>query len=312
MGAGPNLLPSAALRPGRASPPNTMCRLFGFRSVINSQVHRSLMSADNALGVQSEKHPDGWGVAYYIGSSPHLIKSSDTALSDHIFQRVSGVVSSETVVAHIRKATQGLLSPLNSHPFQYGRWIFAHNGNLKRFPEFREELRSRLHPHFRRFVLGDTDSEVLFYLLLTHMERRGAVHQDDYTLEDLVDATRETIEEVQEIVGPHLNAPGEPGADETYLTFIVTNGRLILAHQGGQPLFWSTYKRRCPDRDACPSFAKECEMPTKSGFVNHLVLSSEPLHGENVWVPMNAGELVGVDRRMRMHRYAPGTATAAQ
>ena len=43
-----------------------MCRLFGFRSVIPSQMHRSLIAADNALGRQSERHPDGWGVAYYV------------------------------------------------------------------------------------------------------------------------------------------------------------------------------------------------------------------------------------------------------
>lgn len=279
-----------------------MCRLFGFRSVINSQVHRSLMSADNALGVQSEAHPDGWGVAYYIGTSPHLIKSSDTALSDHIFQRVSGVVSSETVVAHIRRATQGALSPLNSHPFQYGRWIFAHNGNLRRFPEARDELIGRIHPHFRRFALGDTDSEILFYLILTHMERRGSVHGDDFSFDDLAAAAREAIDEAQEIVGPMQAEPGEPGADETYLTFILTNGRLILAHHGGQPLYWSTYKTRCPDRDSCPSFAKECEAATRSGFVNHLVLSSEPLLGENVWHPMSVGQVVGVDHRMRVRR----------
>ena len=30
-----------------------MCRLFGFRSVLQSQVHRSLANADNALAVQS-------------------------------------------------------------------------------------------------------------------------------------------------------------------------------------------------------------------------------------------------------------------
>lgn len=280
-----------------------MCRLFGFRSVINSQVHRSLMSADNALGVQSAGHPDGWGVAYYIGNAPHLIKSSDTALSDHIFQRVSGVVSSETVVAHIRKATQGLLSPLNSHPFQYGRWIFAHNGNLRGFPAHRDELRALLHPHFRRFVLGDTDSEIFFYLLLTHLERRMSVHRDDVSIDDLAAAAQEAIDEVQAVVGAMRPEPGEPGADETYLTFIVTNGQLILAHHGGQPLYWSTYKRQCPERDTCPSFAKECEMPTQSGFVNHLVLSSEPLHGENVWIPMSVGQMVGVDKRMRMRSF---------
>lgn len=280
-----------------------MCRLFGFRSVINSQVHRSLVSADNALGVQSERHPDGWGVAYYIGESPHLIKSSDQALSDNLFHRVSGVVSSQTVLAHIRKATQGSQSPLNSHPFQYGRWIFAHNGNLKAYSEHHQEILGRVHPQFRRFVLGDTDSELFFYLLLTHMERRRDVHRDDFDVTDLAEAAADAIAEVTEVVGPLMVDGGDPTRDENFLTFIATNGRIMLAHQGGQPLFYSTHKTRCPDRDACPSFAPECEMVSRSGFVNHLVLSSEPLHGENVWIELNAKEMVGVDRRMRLRRF---------
>lgn len=300
----------AAFTVAPAAAPTPMCRLFGFRSVINSQVHRSLVSADNALGVQSELHPDGWGVAYYIGDAPHLIKSSDTALSSPIFQRVSGVVASETVVAHIRKATQGTLSPLNSHPFQYGRWIFAHNGNIAGFAAHRAELFARLHPHFRRFVLGDTDSELLFYLMLTHLERRRPVHASDVTWEELQGAVIDAVEEVQEVVGPFRPEPAAPGADETYLTFILTNGRLIIAHQGGQPLYFSTYKGRCPERDTCPSFAPMCEAPTVAGVVNHLVLSSEPLHGENVWEPLTAGQLVGVDQRMRLRVSAGGRATA--
>ena len=70
-----------------------MCRLFGFRSVIPSQVHRSLLDADNALGIQSNEHPDGWGVAYYVEGAPHVARSPVTALGDQLFHRVSGVVS---------------------------------------------------------------------------------------------------------------------------------------------------------------------------------------------------------------------------
>ena len=101
-----------------------MCRLFGFRSVITSRVHSSLVHAENALVNQSEKHPDGWGIAFYVDKSPHLIRSSKKAIGDKLFEQVSGVVSAQTVVAHIRKATQGSFNILNAHPFQYGKWIF--------------------------------------------------------------------------------------------------------------------------------------------------------------------------------------------
>ena len=133
-----------------------MCRLFGFRSVLSSHVHTSLVSADNALVSQSERHPDGWGVAYYREGAPHLVKAPHSALACSLFQRVSGVVTSETVVAHLRKATQGELSVINTHPFQYGPWVFAHNGNLKGFATARAALAQALKRRLDA-LLGDGD-----------------------------------------------------------------------------------------------------------------------------------------------------------
>ena len=75
-----------------------MCRLLGFRSVIDGQVHQSLVKADNALKTQSVNHPDGWGVAYYLSGSPHIVKSTDMAKNCELFKKVSGVVSSKTVM----------------------------------------------------------------------------------------------------------------------------------------------------------------------------------------------------------------------
>src|SRR5215510_13114829 len=144
-----------------------MCRLFGFRSVIPSQVHRSLLAAENALGKQSNEHPDGWGVAFYVDGAPHITRSPETALGDALFHRLSGVVSSETVLAHVRKATQGPKTVLNCHPFQYGRWVFAHNGDIPAFESRREALFAQIAPELSRFILGETDSELVFFLFLT-------------------------------------------------------------------------------------------------------------------------------------------------
>jgi len=276
-----------------------MCRIFGFRSVIQSQVHRSLVSAENALMLQSERHPDGWGVAYYTGGAPHVIKSVSSAEVDHLFRRVSGIVASETVLAHLRKATQGSLSIINTHPFQFGKWVFVHNGNLRGFEDARGPLLARIPPVLRRFILGDTDSEVLFYLLLSHMARRCDLHRDGFSLRDLEAAARETVEEVVRIVGDVCVDERGP-ADDTYLTFAITNGVTLLAHQGGKPLHWSTWKRTCPERATCSSFAAECEQKSEHGFVKHLLVSSEPLQGENVWEAMAPFDIIGVDWRMQL------------
>lgn len=272
-----------------------MCRLFGFRSVIPSQMHRSLIAAENALGHQSERHRDGWGVAYYVDGAPHVTRSPSQALSDALFHRVSGVVSSETVLAHVRRATQGAHTVLNCHPFQYGRWVFAHNGDVPRFGEaHRDALLAEISPRLRRFVLGETDSEVIFFMLLTRLEALGPLAQPK-EVGDVMAALSATLRDVDRIAQ-------QPAETPNLLTCIVTDGTTMAAHQGGKELFLSTYKRRCPDRETCASLAPHCEAETTTGRVNHLVLSSEPLHGENVWAPLEKGDLVGVDWRMKLER----------
>jgi glutamine amidotransferase len=277
-----------------------MCRLFGFRSIIPSMVHRSLLAADNALVSQSERHPDGWGVAYYVDGVPHLMRSADTARHDRLFHRVGGIVSSETVVAHVRKATVGPRSVLNSHPFQYGRWVFAHNGTVSGFDSRREAFLAEISPRLRRFILGDTDSETIFFLFLSVLERGGPLPATR-TVEDVIAALHETLGRVRSIADPEAEQP-------SLLTFVITNGEVLVASQGGRELFWSSYKTRCADRDVCPHLAFECENPTQTSKINHLLISSEPLGGENVWTEMQRGEVIGVDARMRLVRMLAHTA----
>jgi len=273
-----------------------MCRLFGFRSVIQSQVHRSLLEADNAICNLSDQHPDGWGVAYYVEGTPHLTRSASTALRDRVFQRVSGVVASETVVAHVRKATQGTISVLNCHPFQHGRWVFAHNGDIPTFAQHREALVNEVSPRLRRYILGDTDSEVVFFLVLTQLLRYGAL-SSTFELSDVVTSVTKALDLVRNMCDHKVDAEHKP----SLLTVLLTDGGTMVGVHGGKELHYSTYKRRCSDRGVCPSLSPACEAPTQDGFVNHLIFSSQPLSGENVWNEMSTGDIVGVDARMRMY-----------
>jgi predicted glutamine amidotransferase len=270
-----------------------MCRLFGFRSVIPSQVHRSLVLAENALGYQSHKHPDGWGVAYYVDGCPHLTRSAATALGDTLFHRLSGVVASETVLAHVRQATQGKSSVLNSHPFQYGRWVGAHNGDIPNLEAVRPALRAEIAPGLLRFVLGDTDSELLFFQFLSRLLELGPLG-GPHPLPSVVRALRQTVRRTREIC--------DRDGHRALLTLLITDGQTLAACQGGKQLYYSTYKRRCADRDSCSSLSAECEAPTLSGHVNHLIVSSEPLQGENLWIELGEGDVVAIDQPMRVVR----------
>jgi glutamine amidotransferase len=270
-----------------------MCRLLGFRSVIPSQVHRSLLAAENALGVQSNDHPDGWGVAFYIDGAPHVTRSPTTALGDSLFHRLSGVVSSETVLAHVRKATQGGKTVFNCHPFQYGHWVFAHNGDIPHFESKREALLELVTPKLRRFILGETDSEVLFFLFLSALAEHGPLATEQ-NVAVVSSALRSMVERVREI--------SDRDGSRALLTVMTTNGRCLVAAHGGKELYVSTYKTRCSDRGTCPSLSSACESPSTGGPVNHFIVSSEPLQGENVWQPLAVGDVIGVDESMRVFR----------
>jgi glutamine amidotransferase len=270
-----------------------MCRLFGFRSVIPSQVHRSLLAAENALGVQSNDHPDGWGVAFYIDGAPHVTRSPTTALGDSLFHRLSGVVSSETVLAHVRKATQGGKTVFNCHPFQYGRWVFAHNGDIPNFEAKREALLGLVSPKLRRFILGETDSEVLFFLFLSALAEQAPLSEAQ-DVARVANALRVALQRARDI--------SDRDGTRALLTVLTTNGSCLVATQGGKELFVSTYKTRCSDRGTCASLSAACEAPSEHGPVNHFIVSSEPLQGENVWQPLAQGDVVGVDERMRVFR----------
>lgn len=271
-----------------------MCRIFAFRSVLQSQVHRSLLHADNALLKKSEFHPNGWGMAHYLNNVPHLIKSTESAFNDALFARISGIVSSQTVLAHIRNATQGgANTPLNCHPFQYGYWTFIHNGNIQNFSQYKKEILSKIPLHLRKFILGTTDSEVIFYFLLSYIES-----SKNNSFSSLFKKIKKALKDLTQIIGPLYQYKNFDNT-HTFLTFALTDGKKMFTFQGGQSLYYSTYKKSCADKEICPHYLPNCESPIKPGnFINHFIVSSEPLEGENIWKEIPSLSMLGVDEEM--------------
>jgi len=101
-----------------------------------------------ARGGLTDVHRDGWGIAFFEGRGVRLFLDPQASSASPVAELVrSYPIHSLNVIAHIRKATQGVVTLENTHPFQrelWGRyWVFAHNGNLKGFaPELRGDFRS--------------------------------------------------------------------------------------------------------------------------------------------------------------------------
>jgi glutamine amidotransferase len=123
----------------------------------------------------------GWGVADYRNGVPLIEKQTWAAFHGEQFRKSAARVYAHTVVAHVRRATVGGTSIENTHPFHHGKWIFAHNGTVPNFLEVRDRIMPEIDPLLRNDIKGTTDSEHIFYFLLTLR-----MHHPDISLRELV------------------------------------------------------------------------------------------------------------------------------
>jgi predicted glutamine amidotransferase len=82
--------------------------------------------------------------------------------------------SSTCIMAHVRAASKGTgISHQNCHPFKAGRLMFCHNGRVFEFVRFRRRFKELLSDEAYNSIMGTTDSEVIFALLLTYLAKDG-------------------------------------------------------------------------------------------------------------------------------------------
>ena len=278
-----------------------MCRLFGFRSAIPSRAHRSLLEAENALIKQASCHQDGWGIGYFIGRDAYILKSERSAHTCERFRLASSRLQSHTFVVHVRKATVGQLDYMNSHPFRFGRWIFAHNGTIHDFERFQDWIAERTHPEHRPLIFGSTDSEHLFHYLLTALGEAGFDRSGHAPIDTPV-AARVLRSAISEIFA----RSGDVADDFPITNFILTNGEVFFAMRAGKELFMATQKSSCADFGTCPEPRKVCmESIRPDNQVNHLIVSSERIGSEDLWEELEQGAMVAMGADFKLHFLPP-------
>ncbi len=245
-----------------------MCQLLGMNCNIPTDICFSL-TGFHKRGGATDIHADGWGIAFFEGKGVRLFldpqPSSKSAIADMVRHYP---IRSCNVIAHIRKATQGIVSLENTHPFQrelWGRyWVFAHNGNL---PQFQPELDGSFMP------VGNTDSELIFCHLLQNLRQR---------FDDTPPSRDELFAELHRLVLP-ISGLGT-------FNFLLSNGDWLMAHCSTS----LTYViRRAPfttahlkDEDVTVDFS---EITTPNDRV--AVIATQPLTDNENWTTMPPGSL---------------------
>lgn len=146
-------------------------------------LHDVLFGAPHALARQA-RHPrhqapgttnaDGWGVAWWErgDAEPRLYRTVTPIWDDRDFEDWSRDLRATAFVAAARWASPGATIDVTGNaPFVAEGWAFSLNGIVHGFADgVGDELRAQLTPERRATLMGDADTEVLFALVLQHLD----------------------------------------------------------------------------------------------------------------------------------------------
>lgn len=244
-----------------------MCQLLGMNCNTPTDIVFSFTGFATRAGRTGE-HTDGFGIAFFEGPGVRLFVDNQAALTSPVAELVRRYpIKSENVIAHIRKATQGLVLLENCHPFTrelWGRyWVFAHNGDLKDFAP-------NLHGPFR--PVGTTDSERAFCHLLNLLHDRF----------DGVPSTQALYRALDELT-PAIAAHGT-------FNYMLSDGDALFAHCSTS-LHYIVRKypfavAKLSDEDMSVDFSQVTQQRDRVA-----VIVTEPLTTNETWTALQPGEL---------------------
>jgi predicted glutamine amidotransferase len=256
-----------------------MCRLLAIAANEPTDFKIVLREAPRSLAALSREHRDGWGIAVFDMQSHRwqIDRGVACASEDERFHRLAVGSRGEILVSHVRQKTIGETSLANTHPFERGRWVFAHNGTIKDVAW----LRTRASPERLAEIYGETDSELLFAWILTRLDEAGLTGQP---------ASRETDAALDAAARAAREREGF-GA----FNFLLSDGTTTYAHRFGRSMFLlerqpeDAVRRRRTARDGTI-----VETPWSSGrtavFVASERITDEP------WQHVEEGVLLRVER----------------
>ncbi len=188
-------------------------------SLINQSYH--------ALEMDEPLNGDGFGLGWYalsIRKEPGLFKSITPAWNNLNLKYNAGVIQSNCLLAHIRAATEGIVSELNSHPFHYNQYLMMHNGGIRDFIKIKRDLINKLSNHFYNWIKGQTDTEHIFALFMQNVsDMSGNKPGDELPLPFLADCFKKTFEDIEVM----KNKRGL--SEASVYNMVITDGKRMLA-----------------------------------------------------------------------------------
>ena len=175
----------------------------------HSLIDQSLSSNDDDIATNG----DGFGIGWY-GKQPYpgVYRETQPAWNDDNLRDLAAQIESPLFLAHVRAATGAAVQQTNCHPFRHGQWLFVHNGSIQDFRSLRRELTLAVAPELFPYIVGTTDSEIMFFLALTFGMQ-----------EDVVGGVERMVGIIEDVAGKHgIQNPLQ-------MTLGISDGRRIYA-----------------------------------------------------------------------------------
>lgn len=277
-----------------------MCRLYGLQATHPTEVDCALLDAQNALIAQSEQdtrglsNPHGWGMGHVVGGTTSCFRQMQPAFESPAYRKNATQIEGTTILAHVRRATVGEPTQVNTHPFRHGPALLIHNGHVPAFEAVRPRLLDRLSNKHQRSIHGDTDSEHIFALLLQlheeapeaplHAVTRNAVH--------LVQSWVETAHPNVETGPTSADVEALPHAEQIPmlgLNLLWTDGDTLAGVRLNRTL-WSLRRQSVPSCSVCGS--PLADPPDDTDYAS-TVFASERITGDD-WAEVPNGSVFSV------------------
>lgn len=234
---------------------------------------------------------DGYGVGFYTAGEVLHRKRPQVIREPVSFSAVIEDIKSQVAIAHVREATVGDGRADNTQPFRMRQWLFAHVGSLAGQDQLRERIEGELPDFLRRNVRGETDSELLFHVVLSFLHESGQLDGVDVAHSAVVSALRKTTEAID-------RHTATIGAAPSTLTLALTNGRQLYAMQRGWQLAY-VERNGLPKRDSDRPGEKRPPMLD----VRYVTIAScLPGACPTGYTALDDGDILCVDRELRVTR----------
>ena len=217
-----------------------MCRLLAFTSLERRTFYDVVGSDFEKFVALSAEHKDGWGIGY----EGEVIKDINPAKESELLTQTGKSLETEGALFHLRLASKGITINIdNNHPFTYGTTTFMHNGTIRPSDAAEEFISDK----YKALITGTTDSERLFYALLSQVDELGLVEgvrnivnlvrsKADYSALNIMVQTPDTLIAVCEF--NDSNQSEWSGPDHYELRFIQRDGDFLIASTGWGNANW--------------------------------------------------------------------------